>query len=52
MSPPFSITLRANFRAIQTGTLNHVYRACKKFCVNATEQISGRIFEYDHQAQS
>jgi hypothetical protein len=26
--------------------------ACKKFCVNATEQISDRIFEYDHQTQS
>ena len=27
-------------------------RACKKFCVNATEQISARIVEYDHQTQS
>ena len=27
-------------------------RACKKFCVNATEQISDRVFEYDHQIQS
>ena len=27
-------------------------RACKKFCVNATEQVSDRIFECDHQTQS
>jgi hypothetical protein len=26
--------------------------ACKKFCVNATEQVSDRVFEYDHQTQS
>jgi hypothetical protein len=31
---------------------NKKSRACKKFCVNATEQISDRIFEYDHQTQS
>jgi hypothetical protein len=30
----------------------NITRACKKFCVNATEQISDRIFEYDHQTQS